>query len=244
MPQVQVFAGGAAEPWKRASTAERERRAAPPRIGEFRGPPLRVSRGTGVAEVSASLTSSQQEKHHMSKHRLLRNVASGVLLLSSCAASAACGASPSDTSDTSGAQVNEVAQEDSTQEDSTPECYGEAYFEKDITYACIIATGMPQDYRGGASANCYADPLGIPIPRPVEVQACLQQWVGHWETMNWTCETKLGVGFTSVETKRVPYWTEGRLYRSWVYGKNRENGAHGVCVGPTIRGCGNPDCPH
>jgi hypothetical protein len=53
-----------------------------------------------------------------------------------------------------------------------------------------------------------------------QLKVCLQQHIGYWQTMEWTCRTgssSKGYAF-DVDSAEVPYYTRGRWYRSWVWG--------------------------
>jgi hypothetical protein len=69
----------------------------------------------------------------------------------------------------------------------------------------------------------------------LRVQVCMQQYIGGWQTMQWTCVTTRALGADVFgESATVRYLTRGRWYRSWVWGY--ANGATAVYTSSAVEG--------
>jgi hypothetical protein len=74
------------------------------------------------------------------------------------------------------------------------------------------------------------------------LESCLQQLVtGGWETIQWSCSSVNTSGYAGINTGAVPYWTNGRWYRTaaWVW---INGGASGWIVSDGCQGNGGSGC--
>jgi hypothetical protein len=78
--------------------------------------------------------------------------------------------------------------------------------------------------------------LGCPNNENLQLQVCLQQLVtGGWQTINWTCTTTHSLSYYVDEhSGKVPYYTNGRWYRTWAWGY--ANGASRPIVSSGFQG--------
>lgn len=167
-------------------------------------------------------------------------VAGGSLLMAGCMApespdgrgdETASGKPPSSsemTAETSAATANEL--------DPTTAKMGEANptsTAADIAGCNMYASITYADRNGFGEVACpyYADTL--------EVEACLEQLVtGGWETIDWTCadfSSDTDHHFVWTTTYQVPYWTNGRWYRTQVWARVN-GGAWGYITSDGIQG--------
>jgi hypothetical protein len=83
--------------------------------------------------------------------------------------------------------------------------------------------------------------IGCSNIETLELEVCLQQYVGAWETIGWTCRTFTRVGGDlDIPTANLPYYTAGRWYRTWAWGY--ANGHDGQSFSNACLGNGGSGC--
>jgi len=97
--------------------------------------------------------------------------------------------------------------------------------------SCAFAVYSPS----GGGRNGFAQ-LGCPNNENLQLQVCLQQLVtGGWQTIDWTCSTTHSLSYYVDEySGKVPYYTNGRWYRTWAWAY--ANGASRAIVSGGFQG--------
>lgn len=108
---------------------------------------------------------------------------------------------------------------------------------------CTLRAWKPNGHAGDPMRSWGE--IDCPRNESVEVQVCMQQLItGGWQTMEWSCVTHSppgGVGdLTGVASQPVPYYTNGRWYRTWAWGY--ASGATNTTLSNTCKGNGASGC--